>query len=73
MPDPHYLNEALDALGAAGGVYVGDRATDVIAAERAGLDGVLLRREHNAALDPDVEPTVEVESLRELVDVVEPP
>jgi len=32
-----------------------------------------LRREHNAALDPDVEPTVEIESLRELVDVVEPP
>jgi len=30
-----------------------------------------LRREHNAALDPDVEPTVE--SLREPVDVVEPP
>ena len=69
-PDPYYLNEALDALGAEGGLYVGDRATDVIAAERAGLDGAFLRREHNAGLDPDPEPTVEVESLRELAGVV---
>jgi phosphoglycolate phosphatase-like HAD superfamily hydrolase len=65
-PDPHYLNEALDALGADGGLYVGDRATDVIAAERAGLDGVFLRREHNAGLDIDAEPAFEVESLREI-------
>ncbi|OYR43136.1 HAD family hydrolase [Halorubrum sp. Ib24] len=70
-PEPYYLNEALDALGAEGGLYVGDRATDVIAAERAGLDGVFLRREHNAALDLDVEPASEIESLRELVDLVE--
>lgn len=65
-PDPHYLNEALDALDAEGGIYVGDRATDVIAAERAGLDGVFLRREHNAGLDLDVEPFAEIGSLREL-------
>jgi len=70
-PDPHYLDEALDALGARGGLYVGDRATDVIAAERAGLDAVFLRREHNAALDLDVEPAAEIESLRELVALVE--
>ena len=69
-PDPHYLNEALDALDATGGLYVGDRATDVIAAERAGLDGVFLRREHNAALDLDVEPTAEIDTLRDLVDLV---
>ena len=70
-PDPHYLNEALDALDAERGLYVGDRATDVIAAERAGLDGVLLRREHNRELDLDVDPAFEVESLRELVGVGE--
>ncbi len=69
-PEPYYLNEALDALDAEGGLYVGDRATDVIAAERAGLDGVFLRREHNASLDLDVEPAFEVESLRELVGIV---
>ncbi|WP_435096170.1 HAD family hydrolase [Halorubrum sp. N11] len=69
-PDPHYLNEALDALGASGGLYVGDRATDMIAAERAGLDGVFLRRDHNAALDLEVEPAFEIESLRELTELV---
>ncbi|QAU13508.1 HAD family hydrolase [Halorubrum sp. BOL3-1] len=71
-PDPHYLNEALAALDASGGLYVGDRATDMIAAERAGLDGVFLRRDHNAAIDPDADPAFEVESLRALVDIVEP-
>ena len=70
-PDPHYLNEALDALDATTGLYVGDRATDVIAAERAGIDGVFLRRDHNAALDLDVEPTAEIDSLRDLVALVE--
>jgi len=70
-PEPYYLNEALDALGAEGGLYVGDRATDVIAAERAGLDVVFLRRDHNAALNLDVEPTFKIESLRELVELVD--
>ena len=70
-PDPHYLNEALDALDATTGLYVGDRATNVIAAERAGIDGVFLRRDHNAALDLDVEPTAEIDSLRDLVGLVE--
>lgn len=69
-PDPYYLNEALEELGASGGVYVGDRATDVIAAERAGLEGVLLRREHNASLELDVEPTAEIGSLHELIPLV---
>ncbi|EMA66697.1 HAD-superfamily hydrolase [Halorubrum aidingense JCM 13560] len=69
-PNPHYLNEALEALDASGGLYVGDRATDIIAAERAGLDGVFVRREHNASLELDVEPTVEIGSLHELVPLV---
>ncbi|MDZ5810424.1 HAD-IA family hydrolase [Halorubrum sp. AD140] len=70
-PDPFYLNEALDALDASGGLYVGDRATDVIAAERAGLEAVFLRRTHNAALDLHVEPDHEIESLHELVSLVD--
>lgn len=69
-PDPHYLNEALDALGATDGLYVGDRATDVVAAERAGIDSAFLRRDHNADADLDVDPTVEIDGLDELVDVV---
>ena len=71
-PDPHYLESALDALDATGGIYVGDRATDVIAAERAGIDSAFLRRDHNAARELDVEPTVEIESLRDLRGVIDP-
>jgi phosphoglycolate phosphatase-like HAD superfamily hydrolase len=69
-PNPHYLNETLDALGVSTGLYVGDRETDVLAAERAGLESVFIRRAHNAAVDLDVEPTVEIESLDELVSLV---
>ena len=69
-PNPHYLNEALDALGVSTGLYVGDRETDVLAAERAGLESVFIRRAHNAAVDLDVEPTVEIESLDALVSLV---
>ena len=65
-PDPHYLEAAMAALGADHGVYVGDRETDLLAAERAGLDGVLVRREHNAHLDPATDPTAEVDSLADL-------
>ena len=72
-PNPHYLNEALDALGASDGLYIGDRATDIIAAERAGLDAVLVRRDHNADLDLDVEPTAEIESLRDLLPLIAEP
>lgn len=68
-PDPYYLNEALDALGTNGGLYVGDRETDVRAAERAGIDSVFLRRDHNADVALDVEPTVEVDGLDAVVDV----
>ena len=69
-PNPHYLNEVLDALGVSTGLYVGDRETDVLAAERAGLESVFIRRAHNAAVDLDVEPTVEIESLDALVSLV---
>jgi HAD superfamily hydrolase (TIGR01549 family) len=65
-PDPHYLARALDALGADRGLYVGDRETDIVAAERAGLDGVFVRRPHNADANLSVEATHEVDSLHEL-------
>ena len=68
-PEPYYLNEALNNLGAAGGLYVGDRETDVRAAERAGIDSVFLRRDHNADVALDVEPTAEVDCLDAVVDV----
>jgi phosphoglycolate phosphatase-like HAD superfamily hydrolase len=65
-PDPHYLVQALDALGADRGLYVGDRETDVVAAERAGLDSVFVRRPHNAETSLSMAPTYEVDSLAEL-------
>ncbi|GAA0517107.1 hypothetical protein SAMN04488066_11022 [Halorubrum aquaticum] len=42
----------------------------MIAAERAGLESVFLRREHNASLELGVEPTVEIGGLHDLVDVL---
>ena len=69
-PNPHYLNEALDTLCVSTGLYVGDRATDVLAAHRAGLDSVFIRRAHNVSVELDVEPTVEIECLDELVALV---
>lgn len=67
-PDPHYLLEAIEVLGGGSGVYVGDRATDVIAATRAGLDPVFVRRPHNEAVTLPVEPAVEVDSLTALTE-----
>jgi len=69
-PNPYYLTETLDALGATEGLYVGDRETDVVAAERAGLDGVFLRRPHNADTELGVEPTAEIDGLDEVADVI---
>jgi HAD superfamily hydrolase (TIGR01549 family) len=65
-PEPYYLLETLDRLDADRGLYVGDRETDLVAAERAGLDGVFLRREHNADVELGVEPAGRIDSLAEL-------
>lgn len=65
-PDPHYLLEAVDALGADGAFYVGDRAMDVVAATRAGLDAVFVRRPHNAVATLPTDPVVTVDSLTTL-------
>ncbi len=69
-PSPHYLSRALDALGADDGVYVGDRETDLLAADRAGIDAALVRRDHNADATMASTPTYEVDSLSELCDVL---
>ena len=65
-PDPYYLREALPHLGVSDAIYVGDRETDVRAATRAGLDGIYLRRDHNADAELAVEPVAEIESLHQL-------
>lgn len=68
-PDPYYLDGALDELGATGGIYVGDREKDVLAAARVGLEGVFVRREFNRDETPTPEPTAEITSLEDLVDL----
>ncbi|XVH30617.1 HAD family hydrolase [Haloferacaceae archaeon DSL9] len=69
-PDPHYLREGLTALGVDEGLYVGDRETDLLAAARAGLDSVYVRRDHNDRVEPSVEPTHEIERLDDLLELV---
>jgi HAD superfamily hydrolase (TIGR01549 family) len=67
-PDPHYLLDAMEAMGGTEGLYVGDRGTDVLAATRAGLDAAFVRRSHNEAADPPVSPAIETDSLSDLAD-----
>ncbi|SIS13159.1 HAD family hydrolase [Natronorubrum thiooxidans] len=69
-PEPYYLQEALETLDVSDGWYVGDRETDLVAAERAGLRPVFVRRAHNATVEPDLEAYTEVQSLSELTDLV---
>ena len=63
---PVYLREALDHPDTTDGVYVGDRETDIRAAENAGLDDVYLRRDHDATVELTVEPAAEIGGLDEL-------
>ncbi|MFC3958814.1 HAD family hydrolase [Halovivax cerinus] len=70
-PNPHYVETALGALDAETALYVGDSESDVVAAERAGLDSIFVRREHNRDLSLSVEPDYEVDSLQTLPKLVE--
>ncbi|WP_049907265.1 HAD family hydrolase [Halovivax asiaticus] len=70
-PRPHYVERAMADLGAETALYVGDSESDVVAADRAGLDSAFIRREHNRALSLSVDPDYEVESLRALPELVE--
>lgn len=62
-PNTHYLERALADLEAESGLYVGDSERDVIAAQRAGLESVFVRRPHCLDVDLEVTPTYEVEDL----------
>lgn len=70
-PDPSYLSETMDELGVTEGVYVGDRPKDVLAAARAGLDAVLLRRAHHPEEPVAGSPAAVIESLHGLERVVD--
>ena len=64
-PDPRFIEWTIEAMGVSNPLYVGDRATDVIAAERVGCDAALLTR--SGVTPPEsAAPAFEIASLREL-------
>lgn len=70
-PNTHYLDRAMADLGGGSALYVGDSESDVVAAERAGMDSAFVRREHSRDVSLSTAPTYEVESLhavREIAD-----
>ena len=69
-PDPHNVEAAMETLDAESALYVGDRCVDVEAADNAGIDSALLRREHPAERETDAAPTYEVSTLWQLRDVL---
>lgn len=69
-PDPRLLRGELDRLGVEDALFVGDRRTDVEAAERVGIDAVLLSRDGDPA-DGTPEPQFHIESLEELPDLLD--
>jgi len=69
-PAPTYLDRAVVDLGIERPLYVGDSETDVLAARRAGVDVVFLRRGHNADVSLSADPTYEAGSLNEVVTIL---
>jgi len=65
-PDPYHVERAVSELGATDALYVGDSATDVVAARRAGCDAAFVRREHCAGVELPHEPAFEVPDLEAL-------
>jgi phosphoglycolate phosphatase len=71
-PDPTLLNRALADLGVAPdrALFVGDGASDVTAAARAGVDAALLARPGHDPVE-GVDPTHRITTLADLPDLVE--
>ena len=69
-PNPYYLDRALTDLGAESALYVGDSESDVVAAHRAGIDSVFVRRPHCNEVDLSIIPTYETNNLYDVVDIV---
>lgn len=69
-PNPHYLERALTDLEAESALYVGDSESDIVAAHRAGIDSVFVRRPHCREIELAVSPTYEVDDLYEVATIV---
>ncbi|WP_049922176.1 HAD family hydrolase [Halopiger djelfimassiliensis] len=70
-PNPHYLERALADLDAESALYVGDSESDVVAADRAGIDSAFVRRSHCRDATLSVTPTYEVATLHEVVRIAD--
>lgn len=62
-PESHMLERAIEAMGASNPVMVGDSGFDIEAAINAGIDSVLVKRDHNSV---EIAPDHVVSSLEEL-------
>ncbi len=69
-PAPHYLERAVEAIGADRPLFVGDSNVDLGAAAAAGVDSAFIRRSHRADYVLEHEPTYELETLEELRELV---
>lgn len=70
-PNTHYLDRALAEFAAGPALYVGDSESDLVAARRAGLDSVFVRRSHCRDVDLSVTPTYEAETLHDVVEIAD--
>jgi phosphoglycolate phosphatase len=70
-PNPHYLKRALADLEAESALYVGDSESDVIAANRAGMDSVFVRRQHCCDVELTVHPTYDVNDLHDVATIAD--
>jgi len=70
-PEPDMIERARDRMGVENPLYVGDSPTDVVAAERAGLDSAFVRRSHCRDAELSTPATHEIEDLRVLPELVD--
>lgn len=66
-PETHMLERAISAMDSSNPVMVGDSAFDIEAAINAGIDSVLVEREHNSV---EIAPDHVISSLEELREIV---
>ena len=72
-PSPTLLREALADLCVENPLYVGDTESDVLAAQRAGVDVAFLRRRHNGECELETEPSIEVTGLADVIELLDTP
>ncbi len=62
-PHPTYLEDAIADLGVDNPLYVGDSESDIEAGQRAGIDTVFIRRDHNTEQSLTTQPVRDVSDL----------